>query len=276
MSPASSRYKQIAAAFHRQATAYDHHVQVQKRVVAHLAAQVPLLLDGRPAKVLDVGCGTGALLAAIRPLQPQAALFGLDLALNMCRLARSSQSQQAGIVNADAAHVPFRDGVFDLIVSSSVLQWVEELDVCLRELCRVIRPGGFMRLSFFVEGTLGELQECFREAVATCNADDRRLSRLHRFHAPERIARSLGAVTDLECIDVEYETDVDWYESVAALLRSVKGIGAGTASAAPSGGLGWRRIIAETERLYQARYGNAGKVPASYRIVNILARRSVE
>jgi len=257
----------IAAAFHQKAVEYDQHVLVQKRVVADLARSVELHLEQPPVHILDVGTGTGALLERLHSMYPAACLTGIDIALNMCLRTQQKLGSDCRIVNGDAECLPFRSGSFDLIVSASALQWVNNLPAALHEMRRVVRPGGSISLAFFCQGTLGELQCCFRDAIGRCGADNsRRISRLHGFRTVDDVKSVLNEM-DFERVVVTVETEVDWYDDLHSLLRSIKNIGAGTVSGGSEIGLGWRGILQETSRLYQERYGRNGMIPATYKVL---------
>lgn len=262
----------IAAAFHRRAVEYDRHVLVQKRVVAELVRSVGQQMGSVPRRILDVGTGTGALLERLHSLYPDAALTGVDIALNMCLCTLQKLGSACQIVNGDAERLPFRTGVFDLVVSASALQWPGDLPAALHELCRVVRPGGEIRLAFFCEGTLGELRHCFRDAASRCGTGgSHKTSRLHGFRGVDEVKSILNGM-DLERFVVSVETEVDWYDDLKSLLRAIKNIGAGSVSGGGGSGLGWRGVLEETSRLYKERYGEEGRIPATYKVLYLSAR----
>jgi malonyl-ACP O-methyltransferase BioC len=261
----------IAAAFHQKAVEYDQHILVQKRVVAQLVRSVELHLNRAPEHILDVGTGTGALLERLHSRYPDARLTGVDIALNMCLRTLQKLGHACNSVNGDAEYLPFRTGAFDLVVSASVLQWVSNLSAALHEMHRVVRPGGGISLAFFCDGSLGELQHCFRDAVNRCSADSgQRMSRLHDFWTVDDVTSIVNGM-DFERVVVTVETEVDWYDDLHSLLRSIKNIGAGTVSGGSGNGLGWRGILQESSRLYQERYGQDGRIPATYKVLYLSA-----
>ena len=264
----------ISAAFHQKAVEYDQHVLVQKRVVAQLTGSVELHLNRAPEHILDVGTGTGALLERLHFSHPDARLTGVDIAFNMCLRTLQKLGNACHVVNGDAASLPFRAETFDLVVSASALQWVGNLSAALHELRRVVRPDGNICLAFFCHGTLAELQHCFRDSVSRCSAGgSQRMSRLHSFWTVDDV-KSIVNSMDFERVVVTVETEVDWYDDLHSLLRSIKNIGAGTVSGGSGSGLGWRRILQEASQLYQERYGQAGRIPATYKVLYLSARTS--
>jgi len=108
-------------------------------------------LDGAvEAHVLDVGSGTGSLAIAALERWPRHRVTGIDPAGGMLELARRTADEQltrdvarrfrAEVAAAD--RLPFDDAAFDLAISSFVLQLVDDRPAALREIRRVLRPGG--------------------------------------------------------------------------------------------------------------------------------------
>lgn len=263
----------VAAAFHQKADVYDHHTLVQKRVVTNLAAAVELHLNRKPEHILDVGTGTGALLERLHARYHDAGLTGVDIAHNMCLRTQQKLGPTCSAVTGNAENLPFRDGVFDLVVSASALQWVGDLSAALREMHRVVQSGGYISLAFFCQGTLGEMQSCFREAVSHYGCrNTQHINRLHDFWSVDDVTSIVSGI-DFDKSVVTVETEVDWYDNLLALLRSIKNIGAGSITGGTGNGLGWRGILQDASRLYQERYGESGRIPATYKVLYLTARK---
>lgn len=264
--------RKIAAAFHQRASDYDQYVAVQKRVVANLVRHIESESGASPESILDVGSGTGSLLSRLHSIYPSAGLYGVDLAYNMCLRASERLGEHCLVVNGDAEHLPLAGGLFDLVVSTSALQWVGDLSRALSEMRRVMKPGGTLSVAFFCEGTLCELQRCYREVVgASGGGSSDRADRLHQFRSVENVKLVLGGM-DFDQIVLNSEIETDWYDDLQSLLRSIKNIGAGTVAGGGGRGLGWRGILSETSRLYREYYGQNGRIPVSYNILYLHAR----
>jgi SAM-dependent methyltransferase len=86
-------------------------------------------------RVLDVGCGNGAYLEALRDRRVQA--VGLDLSLGMLRAAGHRE-----VVNADVVALPIADAAFDVVLAPHMLYHVADRQQAIRELHRVLVPWG--------------------------------------------------------------------------------------------------------------------------------------
>jgi malonyl-CoA O-methyltransferase len=239
------------------------------RLISHVKGHV----SGVPSSVLDIGSGTGHLLSSIRQQYPHSRLYGLDLAYNMTRCAAERLGSDAHFVNADAEFLPFRDGLFDLLVSTSTLQWLDNLTVFFQEARRVTQTNGLLCAAFFGGQTLCELRDCLRDAAEQRIGNSHGYEdRLHRFMDRSDVEQALKQV-DFGQVVITSEIETENYRDVHDLLRSIKRIGAGASAQVNShGGLGWRGILGETSRLYNERYGFDGQISATYEVVYVIAK----
>jgi len=90
--------------------------------------------------VLEVGCGTGVLLAELLE-RIQNRVVGVDLEMTRVQ-ASAINAPQAGLVQADGQNLPFLSGAFDLAVCHFLLLWVKKPALLLKEMQRVTRQGG--------------------------------------------------------------------------------------------------------------------------------------
>jgi ubiquinone/menaquinone biosynthesis C-methylase UbiE len=128
--------------------------------------------------VLEVGCGTGLLLRRFAVTARTA--IGVDLSPAMVAIARE-RGLDARV--GDALALPFADESFDLVVSFKVLPHVPSLLRALREVARVLRPGGTAIIELYnphsLRGILRRFGPATRVASGTdrdvlCRYDDRR------------------------------------------------------------------------------------------------------
>jgi ubiquinone/menaquinone biosynthesis C-methylase UbiE len=100
----------------------------------------------RPGTILDVGCGTGRLLRAAARLWPGVRLIGVDPAEVMVSVARRL-TPDAEFHVANAESLPLPDAVVDVALSTISFHHWEDQAGGLREVARVLRPGGCFGLA---------------------------------------------------------------------------------------------------------------------------------
>ncbi|MET4924745.1 class I SAM-dependent methyltransferase [Streptomyces sp. PSRA5] len=115
---------------------------------AYAAAAAGMGLRGGDS-VLDAGCGTGRALAALRDaVGPQGTVLGADLTPEMLAAAvRSGRDAVGALLLADVARLPLHADSLDAVFAAGLIAHLPEPDTNLRELARVVRPGG--RLALF-------------------------------------------------------------------------------------------------------------------------------
>ena len=99
------------------------------------------------ARVLDVGCGTGELLMRLRAKYPDAMLAGLDPVEEMLIVAKDKLSGREDLRIGYADSLPWRSGSFDVVVSCNMFHYITHPVEALKEMARVLRPGGALVLT---------------------------------------------------------------------------------------------------------------------------------
>lgn len=126
----------------------------------------------RPGETcLDLACGTGVVTRQVaQTVQTPGRLVGADHSADMLKVARNLAEDiglEAEWVEADAADLPFDSGVFDLAFCQQALQFFPDRPAALRELHRVLKPGG--RIAFCVQQAL-EVNPMLRAQAAALDA----------------------------------------------------------------------------------------------------------
>lgn len=120
-------------------------------------AVLAALESHRHDAVLDLGCGTGQLLARMAATLSGRRLVGCDFSAGMLaqaavRLADAAPAPATArvpaLVRGDALRLPFRDGTFDAVVSTEAFHWFPDQRAALAELARVLAPDGVLLLGF--------------------------------------------------------------------------------------------------------------------------------
>jgi arsenite methyltransferase len=152
----------------------------------------------RAGRVLDIGCGTGFPLTVLAArLGPQVELTGID----PWAAARDHAEQRlaayalghAKVMDGDAAHLPFPDGHFDMVVGNLVINNVADVPAMFSESLRVLKPGGRLCISTNLNGTFKEIYGLLTEAMAHLSQPEA----LHEIARSAAARRSRLQVCDL-------------------------------------------------------------------------------
>jgi SAM-dependent methyltransferase len=130
------------------------------RAISFALLDAALAAEPARLRILDAGCGTGANLME---LARRGRACGVDISPDALRRSRE---RGASVARASLLALPFPDASFDLVTSFDVLyhRWVEDDRRAVRELARVLRPGGLFLVR---EPALGALRGAHDEAVHT-------------------------------------------------------------------------------------------------------------
>lgn len=116
-------------------------------------------------RVLDVACGTGIIARlALQQVGNSGTVAGLDINPGILAVARSiSKDMSIEWYEANAESMPLPDESFDVVLSQLGLQFIEDKPAALREMYRVLEPGG--RLTLNVAGQAGRAMAILAEAM---------------------------------------------------------------------------------------------------------------
>lgn len=153
------------------------------RTLLDLAALTP------GARVLDVGCGSGHLLAHLVASGYEAA--GADPATRMLDLARR-RAPIADVRQAGAEHLPWSDGSFDLTIAVNALQMADDTADGLAEMVRVTAPGGYVAITNWAEGSRNDLDVLERAVAAEDDVEPPDDGELRRPGGLERLLSDAG------------------------------------------------------------------------------------
>ena len=92
--------------------------------------------------ILDVGCGTGTLLAKLLNKKPQISIYGLDLSEEMLENAKKKLSTYIELVYGEAEALPYDNKKFDIVVMVDSFNYFINPEQAAREAYRVLKPGG--------------------------------------------------------------------------------------------------------------------------------------
>ncbi len=137
-----------------EAAAYDamDHSHVNRLFVADLLAALGRRsadADAAMLDVLDLGAGTARIPIELCQKHADARVLAVDAAVHMLELARynveiAGMIERVQLLQADAKRLPFRDGLFHVVISNSILHHIPEPLLVVREAARVTAPGGLL------------------------------------------------------------------------------------------------------------------------------------
>lgn len=135
------RLENVESAYRRWAPVYDRSFGALTKAARRRAVTV---LNERPGRLLEVGCGTGLSL----PLYGEGQrVTGVDYSAEMLRKAEARVAEEGldnveALLRMDARELAFEDASFDQVAAMHVLSVVPEPKRVLAEITRVLRPGG--------------------------------------------------------------------------------------------------------------------------------------
>jgi len=166
-------------------------------------------------KHLNLGSGTGFFTDVLASSYDQ--VIGLDFSKKMLEFAKSCRNENIVWLEADAHKVPLQNETVDFIYSNLVLQWCQPLDIAIKEMLRVLKPGGTIVFTTLVDGTLHELKSSWKKVDDDQHVID--------FKTEEQLDQyfntSHSNIVAHKCQDVTLD-----YKNVIHLARELKGLGA--------------------------------------------------
>lgn len=226
---------QIAERFSAAAHSYQDHNQLQRLSAASLLSEFTA-----QGHLLDIGAGPGTDFAAYHCAHqsehhsdhesahqsgcqsehgsiqnPPTTVFAVDIALGMLHKLKQSYPDYHGVC-ADAECLPFVDGCIDVIYSNLALQWCANFPAAVAEMARVLKPNGECHLSLVAQGSLNQLAELGL--------------RVNDFSTLEALKTAFKLDT-WQFLEVQLIPMTVHFDTLKALLYSIKGVGASVQSA---------------------------------------------
>ncbi len=245
--------RQARRAFSRAADSYDDVAVLQQEVGRRMLERLQWI-KMVPARILDLGAGTGVATVALADQYQQAEVIALDFALPMLQ---RPQLDGLGRICGDLEQTPLADSTVDLIYSNLALQWSNDLEQTICELRRILRPGGLLMFTTFGPDTLLEL----RAAWGSVDGGSHVSSFLDMHNIGDMLVQAGFAEP---VMDVDRMTLT--YDRVEGLMRDLKVLGAHNVTVDRQRGLTGKGRMAAMQHAYE-QFRVDGVLPASYEVV---------
>ena len=261
--PAVPDKRAVRRSFERAAATYDRNSVLQCEIGIRLMKHLdPIRIE--PARIVDLGCGTGMFFKPLRERYPKAQVVGIDIARPMLDLAakRSPWLQRTlglvpeRLVCADAERLPLAGASVSFVFSNLALQWTRA-ETVFAEASRVLSTGGLFLFSTFGPDTLKELRGAF--AGADGHEHVNQFVDMHDLGDALVHAGFADPVMEMETITLEYSC-------VEQVARDLKAIGAHNSLPNRPRGLAGRSRWSDVIARYEA-HRRDGVLPATYEVI---------
>lgn len=242
--PADAWKDQVAQRFGAASVGYDAAAGSQQAIAATLAGHcLPRLQEKAPRRVLEIGCGTGFLTAALLPALPSVTDWhATDLAAPML-VATRQRIEALGIAPARVhtavmdGEAPTLSGRWDLVCSSLAVQWFRDLRAGLQRLIDNLAPGGLLAVTTLGCDSFALWQQvCAEDGLSTFASryPDADLLRqwfpsasIHEHHQPlDSQATGIAFLRALRAIGADSPPPDHQPAPPAALRRAIRRLGA--------------------------------------------------
>ena len=278
----------LIRSFDRASVSYDAAALLQAQVRTELLERLHFLRRD-PRSVLDLGCGTGAATVELAQRYPRASILGVDIAPGMVDattaalrdafpasalramlrrlLGRTAQRLPAAAQRtlrppplarcADASALPLPSAAVEIVFSSLMLQWCEDLDTVLAEVRRVLTPQGVFLFSTFGPDTLRELRAAWAAADG--------FNHVNRFLDMHELGSALSRhgfsepVLDVDRVDRPCD-------DARELMRELKLIGAHNVTGGRARALTGKQRLRTMLDAYEAQRVD-GRLPVTYEVI---------
>ena len=234
------------------ADGYEQAARVQRIAAMELARRIGhQYAGGEPARILEIGCGTGLLTRELRRLFPHAHITATDIAPRMlARLARHMPDDDGLSLHVMDGEAPNLPGPVDLICSSLAMQWFGKRGSTLHARAALLAPGGRMALTTLAAGSLAQWRAAYDRTGVACPTPHYPMPATLQGEWP---AGGTGLWQVAEIIDTPV--------TPLAFMRELRAIGATHTGHPPATAGQMRRVLAAADAnpfviSYQVAYGS--------------------
>ncbi|MDG1462614.1 MAG: methyltransferase domain-containing protein [Gammaproteobacteria bacterium] len=245
----------LRRAFDRNADDFNEndflHCEVRSRILERLP-----LFKIQPNTILDLGGGTGELGKELQKNFFNAQVISLDSSVNMATLAEENVDS----ICAEVRQLPFAENSIDMIVSNFALHYCADEEIKLRttlkEINRVLRPGGLLLFTLPGRDSLFELRESFSAKFEHID----QLPDLHNLGDEMLAAGLVDPVLDSEVLTITYE-------KFDQLIRELRAVSSTRSVSKRRHSLGGKADWKTARQNYEKLRNTDNKLPATIELV---------
>jgi len=233
---------------------------VLQKIVAERLLERLELVSISPKMVVDVGSGPGGAARQLAKSYKGAQVLQLDLSMEMLRQSRSQDPRffsKQKYICGDAERLPLVKNSAELVFSSLMLQWCNDLDMTFTHIKSILKKQGLFLFATLGPDTLKELRASWAEVD-----DDVHVNTFIDMHDVGDALIRAGFVEPV----MDVENIIMTYEDCSSLMQDLKTLGANNANDDRSKGLTGKNKIKSLESAYE-KYRTEGRLPVTYEIV---------
>jgi malonyl-CoA O-methyltransferase len=249
----------VASSFSKSAQDYAGHAVLQRTVAERLLERLELVSIS-PKVIVDAGSGPGAAARKLAKMYKGAQVLQLDLSMEMLRQSRSQDPRffsKQKYICGDAESLPLVKNSAELVFSSLMLQWCNDLDAAFTQIKSTLAKQGLFLFATLGPDTLKELRASWAEVD-----DDVHVNTFIDMHDVGDALIRAGLVEPV----MDVENIIMTYENCSSLMQDLKTLGANNANDDRSKGLTGKNKIEILESAYE-KYRTDGRLPATYEVV---------
>ncbi|MBK69324.1 MAG: malonyl-[acyl-carrier protein] O-methyltransferase BioC [Legionellales bacterium] len=256
----------VRSAFKKAANTYDEYSILQQITADRLIESLEQMKI-IPAKILDLGSGTGYGAKILHNKYKNAEIFQADIAEEMLKISKKKSPiifSKDHFVCADANSIPFKDNFFDLVLCGLTIQWCNDLDLIFSGVKQILKKNGVFLFSSFGPDSLKELRDCWSRVDDYVHVN----AFVDMHDIGDALVRNslISPVLNTEIITFTYD---DCHQ----LMRELKNIGANNINNGRRKSLTGKNKLKKVFEYYE-QYRENNKLPATFEVIYGHAWRS--
>jgi malonyl-CoA O-methyltransferase len=244
--PQTPSSRKIGSTFGLKVRDYDQNTPFQSLLISTLLESTQSILSQLHC-VGDFGCGSGVFAKYSRELSLHYNITGMDIAFESLKLTKSRNTSS---VLGDLNTLPFKDASFDAIITASVLQWINNIDKCIKMLTQLIKPHGYFLFAVFTEQSFCELNTAKLDLGIPVPVN---------LHKSSDFITNLISEKYIMCMS-QTLSQTYYFKTARDALKSISSYGATAMASKPLS----RRALNELCSLYEYKFSTDKGIPLTY------------